>query len=37
VSNGTVSNNEKIDVQSLTNGVYFMELEEGHTTKFIKK
>jgi hypothetical protein len=37
VSNGSVSNNEKIDVQSLTNGVYFMELEEGHTTKFIKK
>ncbi len=37
VSNGTVSNNEKIDVQSLNNGVYFMELEEGHTTKFIKK
>ena len=37
VSTGTISNNEKINIQNLTNGLYFLKLENGNTIKFIKK
>jgi len=37
VNTGRVSNKEKIDVQNLTNGVYFIKLGVGNTIKFIKK
>jgi hypothetical protein len=37
VSVGSVSNNEKINVQNLTNGIYFIKLEGGVNLKFIKK
>lgn len=35
--NGSVSDNERINVQNLANGVYILQLEGGHTTKFIKQ
>ena len=37
MKNGTVSNNEKIDISDLTNGLYFIAFENGNTLKFIKE
>ena len=37
VSSGIISNNERIDIQNLTNGIYFLKLDNGSTLKFIKK
>ena len=34
---GIVLENEKIDIQSLTNGLYFLKFENGNTIKFLKK
>lgn len=34
---GTISNNEKIDVQNLIKGIYLLKLMRGNTFKFIKK
>lgn len=36
VLNGTISENEKIDIINLNNGVYFLKLTTGTTLKFIK-
>ena len=36
ISIGSVSNNEKIDIQNLINGIYFIKLEDGNSFKFIK-
>jgi hypothetical protein len=32
-----LSNNEKINIQNLTNGLYFLKFENGNIVKFIKK
>lgn len=37
VKSGTVDNNSKINIQSLTNGAYFLRLNGGKAIKFIKK
>ncbi|RXP52251.1 T9SS C-terminal target domain-containing protein [Lutibacter sp. HS1-25] len=37
VKNGNISNQEKITIQNLTNGVYFLKFENGNSLKFIKK
>lgn len=37
INNGIISNNEKFDVQNLTNGLYFLQFENGNTYKFIKE
>ncbi len=37
VGKGSFSNNEKIDAQDLTKGMYFIRLEDGNTIKFIKE
>lgn len=37
IENGTISEKEKIDIQNLTNGFYFLQFEKGITLKFIKK
>ena len=37
IKKGTISNNEKLDIQNLNNGLYFMRFENGNTIKFIKK
>ena len=29
--------NEKINIQNLSNGLYFLKLENGNTIKFLKK
>ncbi len=34
---GTISNNEKIDIQNLTNGFYFIKFKNKRIIKFIKK
>ncbi|QRM89432.1 T9SS type A sorting domain-containing protein [Lacinutrix sp. WUR7] len=31
------TNNKKIDIQNLTNGIYFLKFENGNTLKFIKQ
>jgi hypothetical protein len=36
VINGIISNDEKIDIQTLTNGLYFLILNNGNKIKFIK-
>lgn len=36
ISRGTISNNEKVNIQNLTNGLYFLKFESGNTIKFIK-
>jgi DNA-binding beta-propeller fold protein YncE len=36
VINGIISSNEKINIKTLTNGVYFLKLNNGHKVKFIK-
>ena len=35
--NGNISNQEKIDIRNLTNGLYFLKFENGNTLKFMKK
>lgn len=37
LSTGTVDNDQKIDTQNLTNGIYFIQLENGNSIKFIKE
>ena len=37
VSNGVTSNNDTINVQNLTNGLYFLKFENGNTLRFIKE
>ena len=37
VKNGNISENEKIDLQNLTKGLYFLKFENEHTIKFIKE
>lgn len=37
IASGEISNNEKIDIQNLTNGLYFLKLKDRSTIKFIKK
>lgn len=37
VANGIVSDEEKIDIQNLTNGLYFLRFDNGNTMKFIKE
>ena len=34
---GSISNNERIDIKNLTNGLYFLKLETGKFLKFIKE
>ena len=37
ISEGNISNNEKIDIKNLINGMYFLKIESGNTLKFMKK
>lgn len=37
LSVGTVFNNQKIDIQNLTNGMYLLKFKDGNIAKFIKK
>jgi len=37
ISNGIISNNEKINVQNLTNGFYLLKVGNGKMLKFLKK
>ncbi|MDP5082239.1 MAG: PKD domain-containing protein [Winogradskyella sp.] len=37
INRGKVSDNEKIDVQYLTNGLYYLKFDNGDTLKFIKE
>ncbi|MBD81499.1 MAG: hypothetical protein CL840_21450 [Crocinitomicaceae bacterium] len=37
MDNGMVSDNEKIEVKNLPNGVYFLKFENGNTLRFIKE
>ena len=37
VTSGDVSNNEKIDIKNLTNGVYFLKLDKQQSIKIIKR
>lgn len=37
IREGIVVENEKIDIQKLTNGIYFLKLKKGNTIKFIKE
>lgn len=34
---GSISNNDKINIQNLTNGIYFLKFDSGNTIKFIKE
>ena len=36
MSYGVVSSTNKIDIQNLTNGIYFLKFDGGNTLKFIK-
>ena len=36
ISSGTISNNQKIDIQNYSTGVYFLKLENEEVLKFIK-
>ena len=36
ILNSSISNGEKIDIQSLTNGIYFLKFKNGNTIKFMK-
>ncbi|MCL6294524.1 T9SS type A sorting domain-containing protein [Jejuia spongiicola] len=36
VMDGTISNNEKIDIRSFNNGLYFLKFNNEYTVKFIK-
>ncbi len=37
INEGIISNDEKIDIRNLTNGIYFLKFENRHTIKFIKE
>lgn len=37
IKRGTVSENEKIDIQNFTNGLYFLKFDHGNTIKFKKE
>ena len=37
VLKGGISNNEKIEINSLVNGLYLLQFEDGDTMKFVKK
>jgi hypothetical protein len=37
IKKGIVPENKKIDIQNLTNGIYFLKFEKGNTLKFIKE
>lgn len=37
VLSGTANKNQQINTQNLTNGLYFLQLEQGNTVKFIKE
>ena len=37
VKNGTITDNKKISIQNLTNGLYFLSFEDRNTIKLIKK
>ena len=37
VNEGIISNGEKIQIENLTNGLYFLKFNDGNTIKFLKK
>ncbi len=37
ISNSTISANEKINIQNMSNGLYFLKFDNGNTIKFIKE
>lgn len=37
VNNGIISDYGKIDIQNLTNGLYFLKFKDGNTVKFLKQ
>lgn len=37
IKNGLISNNKKIDIRNLTNGLYFLKFKDGITIKFLKE
>lgn len=37
ITNGTISNNEEIDIRNLNNGLYFLKFDNGKTIKFLIK
>ncbi|MFD1014415.1 T9SS type A sorting domain-containing protein [Winogradskyella rapida] len=37
VKNGSISNQEKINIQNLTKGIYFLNFANGSTFKFLKE
>lgn len=37
IKNGTVSNNETIDINNFNNGLYFIKFDKGNALKFLKK
>lgn len=37
IGNGTMTNNEKINIQNLSNGMYFLKFNNAETFKFVKK
>jgi len=37
IADGKVTNNEKIEIKNLTDGIYFLKFDDGNTLKFIKE
>lgn len=37
ISNGVISNNEKVNIKNLSNGIYFLRFKNGNAIKFIKE
>ncbi|WP_445713373.1 T9SS type A sorting domain-containing protein [Flavobacterium sp.] len=37
INSGAVSNKEKLNIQNITNGIYFLKFNNGNTIKFLKK
>jgi len=37
IINGTISNQEKIDIRNFTNGLYLLKFDNGNTLKFLKE
>lgn len=37
IKNGNISNQEKINIKNLTNGLYFLKFKNGNTIKFIRE
>lgn len=37
IKKGVISNNEQIDIRDFTNGLYFLNFENGNTIKFLKE